>query len=154
MPQCAFCDHTGKLSSEHIVSEWLSKLFPGPIRAKYGEGGIVIKEFTTNAMDYKAKVVCEQCNNTWMSDIEEQHAKPVLTPLVTGQRGILIDKRAQNHWLCLRSRPLSFSIKQTGMTRLFSIVTSGMHFGGVIGFLRLFRCGCVDMPDTVLRGAL
>jgi len=39
-------------------------------------------------MDWKVRVVCEKCNNTWMSDIEHNHAKPVLTPLVTGQMNI------------------------------------------------------------------
>jgi hypothetical protein len=31
-----------------------------------------------------AKVVCEACNNTWMSDIENRHAKPTMTPLIKG----------------------------------------------------------------------
>src|SRR5260370_38193237 len=92
MPECAFCEHVGKLSSEHIVSQWLSKLFPGPITVKYGSGGNIPEEFQTDSMDYKAKVVCKKCNETWMSDIESKHAKPVLTPLVTGQSGIPIDK--------------------------------------------------------------
>jgi hypothetical protein len=90
MPECAFCDHIGKLSLEHVISGWLSELFPGPVdaRVKTADGP---REFTSNAIDYKARVVCKRCNETWMSDIESQHAKPVLTPLVTGQRNIPID---------------------------------------------------------------
>ena len=33
---------------------------------------------------WKARVVCGDCNNGWMSDLENDHAKPVLTPLITG----------------------------------------------------------------------
>ena len=89
MKECAFCDHTGKLSNEHIVSQWLRKLFPGRVRAWYGESG-TLKEFKADSMNWKAGVVCKNCNETWMSDIENNHAKPVLTPLVTGQLGVPI----------------------------------------------------------------
>jgi hypothetical protein len=80
MKECGFCDYTGKMSAEHIVSEWMRGLFPGPIRARYGDA----KEFKTDSMDWKTRVVCAKCNNTWMSNIESQHAKPVLTPLMRG----------------------------------------------------------------------
>jgi hypothetical protein len=69
------------------VSEWLSELFPGRVHAWYGEGG-KLKSFQSDSMDWKVRVVCEKCNNTWMSDIEHNHANPVLTPLVTGQMNI------------------------------------------------------------------
>lgn len=51
----------------------------------------VRKEFETNSMDWKARVVCEKCNNTWMSAIESEHGKPALTPLITGQMDVPID---------------------------------------------------------------
>lgn len=38
--------------------------------------------WTSNHLDLTAKVVCETCNNGWMSDIENDHAKPALTPLI------------------------------------------------------------------------
>src|ERR1039458_9469419 len=86
MPECAFCDHKGKLSNEHIVSEWMRELFPGKLDITFQNK----KWRTTNSVDYKAKTVCENCNNTWMSRLETEHAKPVLTPLVTGKAGVPI----------------------------------------------------------------
>ena len=86
MPECAFCDHTGKLSNEHIVSEWMRALFPHKLHVSFGKKNWK----TTNSVDYKAKTVCETCNNTWMSRIETDHAQPILTPLVTGKLGIPI----------------------------------------------------------------
>jgi hypothetical protein len=91
MPECAFCEHTGKLSAEHVISQWLVELFPGPVDAQiYGDKGRNSKTFSQKSIDYTAKVVCEQCNNGWMSDIESLHAKPSLTPLVTGKFDIPI----------------------------------------------------------------
>jgi hypothetical protein len=34
----------------------------------------------------KAKVVCEVCNSTWMSDIENRHAKPAMSDLILGKQ--------------------------------------------------------------------
>ena len=84
MPECAFCPHDGKLSAEHITSEWMSQLFPGKLSVWYTKGRGKKTRWQSDTMDWKARVVCETCNNTWMSDIEAKHAKPVLTPLITG----------------------------------------------------------------------
>jgi hypothetical protein len=92
MKECAFCDHTGKLSAEHISSDWMGKLFPGKITAKrFDENDAKEKEWQWNSLDFKTKVVCKRCNETWMSATENQHAKPVLTPLITGEVDIPID---------------------------------------------------------------
>src|SRR6185437_5187619 len=89
MKECAFCPHTGKFSAEHITSCWISDLFPGKISARrFDQTTGTHSELNTSTLDFKAKVVCENCNQTWMSDIEGQHAKPVLTPLITGETGI------------------------------------------------------------------
>lgn len=101
MKECAFCEHTGKLSAEHIASEWMRDLFPGRRTAWFISGNMKEKKrFETDAMDWKARVVCENCNNTWMSNIEKEHAKPALTPLITGQMDIPID-RARAHSMAL-----------------------------------------------------
>jgi hypothetical protein len=85
MTECAFCTNSGKLTKEHIFAKWVRDLFPGPVDSFYIGGMSNRNErFVTDAMDWKAKVVCSSCNNTWMKDIEEIDAKPVLTPLITG----------------------------------------------------------------------
>lgn len=93
MKECAFCDHTGKLSAEHIASDWMRDLSPRRKTAWFSSDNVKEKRrFETDSMDWTAKVVCESCNNGWMSEIEGQHAKPSLTPLITGQMGIPIDR--------------------------------------------------------------
>jgi hypothetical protein len=91
MGECAFCPHTGKLSLEHIISQWTAELFPGKIIARRTDRDTgEVREWKCDSVDLTAKVVCENCNNTWMSEIESQHAKPVLTPLITGELDIPI----------------------------------------------------------------
>ena len=85
MRKCAFCDHEGKLSQEHIAAQWVRDLFPGPIRAFYGDKGKLSPEFKMNQVNFKAGVVCKPCNETWMSELEEKDAKLILSPLITGQ---------------------------------------------------------------------
>jgi hypothetical protein len=101
MGECAFCPYTGKLSAEHIASQWMRDLFPGRKTAFFLSDNVKEKRrFETDSMDWTAKVVCEQCNGGWMNDIESQHAMPALTPLITGQMDIPID-RAYAHSLSL-----------------------------------------------------
>lgn len=64
----------------------MGKLFPGKKRfLRKDERGNVISEWTSSDLDWRAKVVCKECNNTWMSDIENRHAKPALTDLILGR---------------------------------------------------------------------
>lgn len=85
MPECAFCDHAGKLSAEHVTSQWIGELFAGPSVARFGSSEIDAKTYNSGPLDFKAKVVCEKCNNTWMSDIEAK-AKPIMAPMIAGEK--------------------------------------------------------------------
>src|ERR1700733_10755898 len=90
--ECAFCPSTAKLSAEHIWSQWISDLHPGKKRFRhYGPDGKVTKEWVGEKLNWTAKVVCERCNNTWMSDIENNHAKPNLSELIIGNTDVPIE---------------------------------------------------------------
>jgi hypothetical protein len=96
--RCAFCPSTAKLSAEHIWSEWISAIQPGKkVFRRYDADGQLLKSWVAKTLDWTAKVVCEECNNTWMSDIEHLHAKPSLADLITGKSEVPIDaKRARS----------------------------------------------------------
>jgi len=65
---------------------WTAKLIPGKIRARFFDHKTgKDRELKWDYPDFKAKVVCKKCNETWMNDIENEHAQPTLTPLITGQ---------------------------------------------------------------------
>src|ERR1700677_4836142 len=100
MKECAFCPHTAKLSAEHIVSAWMDELFVGPVKTKITDTAGFVREWKSSELDWKAKVVCGPCNNTWMSEIESKHAKPVMTPLIKGDSAFPIGS-SEAHSLAL-----------------------------------------------------
>jgi hypothetical protein len=95
---CAFCPSTAKLTAEHLWSDWMNALLPGKKRFKEkNTQGQIIRKWGSDDLNWKAKVVCGECNNGWMSDIESDHAKPALADLISGKRNIPInDNRARS----------------------------------------------------------
>jgi hypothetical protein len=70
------------MSAEHVLGNWMNQLFAGKGLMRYEDGGGRKWEAVSPEIDWRAKVVCAKCNNGWMSTIENEHAKPVLTPLI------------------------------------------------------------------------
>ena len=86
MPRkCAFCPTAASLSGEHLWSAWMGDLFPGDKRfTNKNETGKIVSDWHSSELNWKAKVVCRECNNTWMSAIENDHAKPAMSDLIRG----------------------------------------------------------------------
>jgi hypothetical protein len=95
--ECAFCPSTAKLSAEHIWSDWMNELFPGEKSFQImNEQMTVTERWSSPQLDWKAKVVCKPCNETWMSEIESQHAKPALADLIGGKVDIPVTQARAN----------------------------------------------------------
>lgn len=90
MRECAFCLQPAKLSREHIISDWVNGLFNAGWEGKYTDRHGEVNLWNSKELDWQARVVCETCNNTWMSDLENLYAKPALTPLIMGDINIPI----------------------------------------------------------------
>ena len=56
MKECAFCEHQGKLSAEHIVSDWMESLFPGELGIRRTSRLGIKTEQKASKIDWKAKV--------------------------------------------------------------------------------------------------
>jgi hypothetical protein len=91
--ECAFCPSTAKLSGEHVWSDWMNALVPGE---KKFLNMIERTDWSSSTLNWKAKVVCEPCNNGWMSNIESQHAQPAMTDLIAGKVDISISQSRAN----------------------------------------------------------
>jgi len=65
----------------------MNTLFPSiPVTfQKLKFDGSVIKQWQAPGLNMKARVVCKTCNETWMSAIESQHAKPAMADLISGK---------------------------------------------------------------------
>lgn len=92
--ECAFCPHSAKLSGEHIWSEWMRELFPNS-KIKFtslSEDREIVRQWTSRDIDMTARVVCEKCNNEWMSSLESSHAKPAMADLIVGNKVLIISE--------------------------------------------------------------
>jgi hypothetical protein len=101
---CIFCLSSGR-SNEHFWSEWIGDLIAiahpqGAFEDKWAHSAHLpfptlesrrFREGTT--LSKKIKCVCEDCNNVWMSIIEEV-CKDVMTPLILG-RATALDEEDQ-----------------------------------------------------------
>jgi hypothetical protein len=91
-----------RLSDEHVFADWITDVagFRGKPVSHYLDryDGTVV-EFRREPFQSKVKVVCEPCNNGWMSGLETR-TKPVLGPMIIGQEQMLRtrDQRLLAFW--------------------------------------------------------
>jgi hypothetical protein len=95
-------------SREDIIPNWLTRqnLVPpgtaGPVT--YTSHGETVRQWSTQTLAFlKIKAVCKNCNNKWMSRIEES-AKKHLQPMMQGDT-VQLDPAAQVElavWACLK----------------------------------------------------
>ena len=52
----------------------------------------IIGDWVKPKLDWKAKVVCEDCNHGWMSELENGHAKPSTDRFNTWGMDVPIDR--------------------------------------------------------------
>jgi hypothetical protein len=71
---CAFCPETANLTGEHLFAAWIDRLLTETtthyvftdIDPRYG----VKRRWTSRRLNRTFKVVCNRCNNGWMSEID------------------------------------------------------------------------------------
>ena len=153
MKECALCSHSANLTGEHVMSDWMNALFPMSSQGKWmgirtDEKG-QITEWQSKSLDQKARVVCEECNGTWMSDIESQHAKPVMTPLIQGELHIPLSQPNARSIALFAFKPRSFSTIVNEVGSLSFRVAFAMLSDVTSTSPRTFRCGCVFMLPRV-----
>ncbi len=87
MQECAFCTKSAvKKGGEHVFSDWMNRILPIKkfrIRQETESGK---KQYIKRSLDWKAPVVCEKCNNEWMSRLESAHAKPAMENLILSDK--------------------------------------------------------------------
>ncbi len=93
---CIFCGPTtAKMTKEHLVPDWVSLLFHrAPKGNQYrvehysaSQAGAQKTIYPAPSLNRRARVVCKDCNEGWLSTLENNYAKPLLTPLILGFHG-------------------------------------------------------------------
>jgi hypothetical protein len=91
MRACIFCRST-PVTKEHAFPQWLVRLVGTmPVRVTV-RTSTAAREYLGNKIELKVGCACAACNNGWMSSLESQ-AKPILTPMVLGERAELDDEQ-------------------------------------------------------------
>lgn len=87
---CAFCLRPAKMSGEHVWADWIQKAFNlrkyvfRQIIHDADEVPHIARQWHTPSVNLKAHVVCENCNNTWMSDLENQNKSITKDMILSG----------------------------------------------------------------------
>jgi hypothetical protein len=111
---CIFCG-SGKLSKEHIWPSWANSLLAPKSPVNRIETRLAVSPGDTSprevyrrdvpepTIDKQIRIVCEPCNNGWMSRIE-QACKDVITSLILGKPVTLdvISQRLVVNWAVLK----------------------------------------------------
>lgn len=92
--RCVFCKSEKKLTLEHVFPEWLSRLYPDGLAVTNEITGEHGKYWESAIFQHKTRVVCKDCNEGWMSELELK-VMPLITELFTLKRKV-IDKYQQD----------------------------------------------------------
>jgi hypothetical protein len=103
MPTCAFCGYSGKLTGEHVLGDWLSKIGLDLDPVPHGAGPLnrIGRELGVRPpFRQKVRDICGNCNHGWMSRLEVV-AQRVLTPFILGEPGMIeaVDQGAVAAWV-------------------------------------------------------
>jgi hypothetical protein len=90
---CIFCEETRKMSGEHVWGDW-TKDYVERTSNKHTHANVfvpkpgapesaVVRIRAGDPLDSKVHVVCQPCNNGWLSEIQNR-AKDLLIPLFNG----------------------------------------------------------------------
>ena len=95
MVTCIFCGLRRPGSEEDVISKWIRRtLNPATeviIRAEPTGAVSRLQHLTVTLED----MVCQECNNTWMSRLENRGVKPFLEPMLTGKHAVTLDETQQ-----------------------------------------------------------
>lgn len=118
---CAFCDNRN-LTNEHVWPDWLRRAAPSPRqhlrvfrrRTDHTRGGErTERQWDAPPYSTRVRVVCDTCNNGWMSQLEDA-VSPLLGPMLHGNTKIL-DRERQAllaQWVFKTTAMLDFTYPQ------------------------------------------
>jgi len=88
MKECAFCPSPAVAhGGEHAWSDWINRILPDKRfrLLSFSDTG-PHHTYIKRKLDVKFPVVCEACNNEWMSGLENDHAKPAIKDLILSDK--------------------------------------------------------------------
>jgi hypothetical protein len=127
MVTCVFCGLQKPASEEDVVSKWIRRtLNPATeiiIRAE-PTGAVSRLQHLTVTL---ANMVCQTCNNTWMSRLENLGVKPFLEPMLTNEHDVTLNEIQQRdlaRWAIIKVLLMEHAMRQRRA-----------HLRSVVGYL-------------------
>jgi uncharacterized protein YlxP (DUF503 family) len=112
---CIFCGLRRPSSDEDVISKWIRRtLDPATeviIRAEPSGALSRIQHLTVTLED----MVCQECNNTWMSRLENRGVKPFLEPMLTNKHAVTLDEIQQRdlaRWAVIKVLLMEHAMRQ------------------------------------------
>lgn len=126
--RCIYCGRVAKMTREHIFGTWLKNyLKVKSVRTDHfttlveTKGGIPIPSMSKGRLNrpgdphsQQLKLVCKQCNETWMGVIQND-AKPFLIEMLHGRWPSLdsLASKAVATWACMVTTSIEFADEKT-----------------------------------------
>jgi hypothetical protein len=103
------------MTNEHVIGQWISTLLRPdpkmpPVQHAVYSWGELQRSWSANKFDTRVKV-CEPCNNGWMSGLENEVGKPILSPLILGAEYASLtayDQIGISSWACKLAMAFEF----------------------------------------------
>jgi hypothetical protein len=99
MKRCIFCRNPRtRKRGEHVWDAWLNRERGVRIKSKaiiteFGRDDLLVREYPAIGLNVTKDIVCDTCNNEWMSDIAA-HAKRVLEGIIRHDEPRTLDTEA------------------------------------------------------------
>ena len=115
MVTCIFCGLRRPASEEDVISKWIRRtLDPASeviIRAEPTGAVSRIQHLTVTLEN----MVCQECNNTWMSRLENRGVKPFLEPMLTNKHAATLNETQQRNlarWAVIKVLLMEHAMRQ------------------------------------------
>jgi hypothetical protein len=112
---CIFCGLRRTASEEDVISKWIRRtLSPATeviLRAEPTGAVSRLQHLTVTLQN----MVCQTCNNTWMSRLENRGVKPFLEPMLTNEHAVTLDETQQRdlaRWAIIKVLLMEHAMRQ------------------------------------------
>lgn len=123
---CIFCRKEGSLSKEHLWPDWLSKMYlrKGDEKHTFGSQTYLNKKIVRDGVyerpghlfSLKNRVVCQACNNGWMSEVEND-TKPIILRMINGEKHKITNPELDllSFWIAMKMVTAEFAEKKEAL---------------------------------------
>ena len=111
---CIFCGQQKPASEEDVVPKWIRRTLnlSSEVIIRADPTGATAR--TQHLRITLQNMVCEACNNTWMSRLEKR-VKPLLEPMLTNKYGVDLDAAQQcdlARWTVMKVLLMEYAMRQ------------------------------------------